>query len=222
MSENCRLIKSDATYLLYTLTSTNTSLTSSSVDLTTLLNSNTATTEWQVSDDCSKIMGKKFVYTTISSAMTLIPNLNVSWISFDSSLTYGIASGQIWKFNTPDNTYSTIYSSLNTNFSTGSIIKSYSNRIIVYTIGTSNVLLDVFVDNSNTLTKITNTTLSYTFTSSPKVSLSSKLTKILIYGVSSGSLKPYLFFADYNLKSIQSLTFPTETVFDPLNYLALV
>ena len=225
-SANCRLITSDGStkYLLYTLTNTaNTSLASSNVDLTSLLSANTATTGWQVSDDCTKIVGKNLVYATVSGSMSQVYS-NSSLISFDSSLTYGITSGQILKYNTTSKAYNAIYSSLNSSFTAGSIIKSYSNRIVVYKVSSTSVLLDVFVDNNNAVTNITSTT-SYTFTSSPKVSLSSQLTKILIYGVNGAtttSLKANLFFVNYTSKSIQTLTFPTETVLDPANFIALV
>lgn len=215
-SANCRLILSTGPtkYLLYTLTNTaNTSLTSSSADLTSTLSSNTATTGWQVSDDCTRIVGKNIVYATVSGTISQV-NSSSSFISFDSSLTYGITTtGQILKYNTTSKTYNAIYSSLNSSFTSGSIIQSYSNRIIVYKVSSTSVLLDVFVDNNNTVTNITSTTSSYTFTSSPKISLSSQLTKILIYGVNvattTSSIKANLFSVNYTSKAIQTLTFPT-------------
>lgn len=77
------------------------------------------------------------------------------------------------------------------------------------------------MDNNNLLTQITSNNL--TFTATPTISISSNLTKILVYGLNSTtSLQAYLYYVDYSGLSIQSLTYPYESIYDATNYFAIV
>lgn len=124
------------------------------------------------------------------------------------------------KYNQTSNTYQAIYSSLNTTFGDGSVIQSYNNRVIVYSINNNNVFVEVYVESNSGIVQISSQ--SFTFSATPSVSISSELTKLLIYGVNGTALSTYLFFINYDQLSIQKLTYPTGTVVDPARYLAAV
>lgn len=77
----------------------------------------------------------------------------------------------------------------------------------MYYVGTTSILFEVYLDTNNNLAKITSQTLN--FTAKPSISVSSQLTKILIYGVNSTALNAYLYFVNYTLSSVQTLSFPS-------------
>jgi hypothetical protein len=77
-----------------------------------------------------------------------------------------------------------------------------------------------FSDNSTTLTLAAS--FSLTYTSTPKVAISSELTKLAIYGKGASGANMNLYFIDYAGSTYETLEFPAETVLDPLNvYIAL-
>lgn len=83
------------------------------------------------------------------------------------------------------------------------------------------ILVEVYVDNNTAINKIASK--KYTFNSIPVISISSQLTKILIYGLdTTTTLQTYFFFVDYAQATLQTITFPSETLIDPANYLAMV
>ena len=201
---------------MYSFSSSNNALSSSSTNLTSLLSGWTASS-LKISADCSKLYASPKIYSLISGAYTPV-NANANWLAFDDSLTYGLISGSILKYST--NAYQTVYSNLSAAYGPGTVILSYANRIIVYLLDTNRLSFDIYADNANALKLISSQNLS--FTAAPSISVSSYLTKLLIYGANSASTQPYLFFIDYAKLSIQTLAYPLKTTFDPKNYLALV
>jgi len=125
----------------------------------------------KISDDCSRIYTlPNNVYSLSAGSYSSVSGASsLTWLAFDSSLTYGIISSKIYKYSPSG--YVSVYSNLNTNFGSATVIRSHSNRIILYTIGNNNILIEIYVDNNNALTQISSTTLNFTVT--PTVSLSS-------------------------------------------------
>ena len=103
-------------------------------------------------------------------------------------------------------TYVPVSSGINSAFVDGTVIQSYSNRIIAYIIEPTSIIIEAYIDNNNNLTLLTSKVLN--FTSKPAISISSQLTKVLIYGVNNGSLNTYLYFIDYANLVLSTLTFP--------------
>jgi hypothetical protein len=161
------MFKSANQYLLYNLINSN----NAPFDLTNLLSTKNSSTTWKISEDCSKFYASPDMYSLNSVNYTPVINLSgQTLLGSDATLTYSLASGKILKYISGNNSIITVYSNPNNSYA-GSVIRSYSNRIIVYTIASNNIVFEVYVDNNNTLTPISRQ--SFTFTSPPSISISS-------------------------------------------------
>ena len=78
---------------------------------------------------------------------------------------------------------------------------------MIYDTTVTTALVYAFVDNSNTLTQVFNS--SWTVDSNATVTVSPALTKIIFYGVSSSSLTTNLYFINYTASQYTSIDFPT-------------
>jgi hypothetical protein len=168
-----------------------------------------------ISNDCLRIKTDSKIFSAPSTSSSFVDaGATTGWLSVDSSLTYVLQASAILKFSSGNTSYDSVYTFSNLTFSAGSMIQTYSNRIVVYSTTASTANLNVFIDNSGTLTELL--ALAPTgFDSAPQVKTSSQLTKVLIYGLVSAAAKTYFYFVDYTTSSNRVITFPTVAIFDP-------
>ena len=183
-------------------------LNASSITKLTSPSGNLTTNTWAISEECSKIKAGNAVYVlSASGTYDLLTNPTaLTWVAFDSTMTYGLGSNKIYKYSSSGMTYVPVSSGINSAFVDGTVIQSYSNRIIAYIIEPTSIIIEAYIDNNNNLTRLTSKVLN--FTSKPAISISSQLTKVLIYGVNNGSLNTYLYFINYTNLVLSTLTFP--------------
>lgn len=174
-SSKCMIIsQGTSSYLLYSFTSTtvNTTFTNTNITYFAGISSVTGSTVWNINNDCSKfsIGSQIFAYTVAAAGFALVGNLNnFAWTALDSSFTYGLAPGAIFKYSSSSNIYKSYYS-LDTTFSTASNIVSSSSNIAVYKLTSTSATLSAFYDNGTALTLVLS--LSLTFVATPKITFS--------------------------------------------------
>ncbi len=170
--------------------------------------------KWMISDDCSRFSAGNNIFASASSnsSYSSVSNNNAfNWTVIDSTFTYALVSGAIWKYNSTANAFNSYYSSSNLTFTSSSTIKSYSNRLIIYELTSSAANAMVFLDNttSSSLSLISTISLS-SFLAAPKVALSPQLSKLIVYGTrSNGTLYTSFYYFDYSKLTTSTLTFPT-------------
>lgn len=216
-SQNCLIISKGTTYILYTLTQSSTgAITFTPKDITNTVSSAQTKVSWQVSNDCSRFSVDSYIYATFSGSFALAnSNLNsFVWISIDKTFTYALVAGSIWKYDSPNNVYKSYYSTLNSTFTSGSVIQSYNKSIIVYKLTSSSALVNAFVDSGSSLALLPNMLVTG-FIATPKIALSPQLSLVVIYGASTAKALNSIYYIDYTDKSVDKLDFPEDAVFDP-------
>lgn len=193
-SSGCHLLKDGTNYAIYPYSITNGTYTAGTTDTT--FPNGTSYSNMRISEDCSRIsIGTSAIFV---KSGTWSQRDSSTWLDTDSTLTYVLADtvGNIKKYSSATNTYSTVHTMVNVTLSASAKIASYSNRIIVYDISGSTVRIFTFVDNSNTFTQIFG--LTFTVTSGPKVIFSSQLTKVLFHGITNSSLTAKFYYVNYD------------------------
>jgi hypothetical protein len=180
-----------------------------------------SSTNWYISDDCLKIITDSNVYAAPSVSGTFASVGTVAgWLSYDSSFNYVLTANGIRKYSSTSNTYTNLYSFSAITFSSGAILTAYGNNLVAYQTTSTTAKLLVVVDNGGIVTNILER--SFTFTSAAAVLTSSRKSKILVHGLSSGSLSTYFYHIDYSSASSTVLTFPTTAVVDPATIMLLL
>lgn len=210
-SDSCRLVKNTGnnTYVLYWYSSNGTSLlVSNTFDLTSAL---TGTSSWEVSKDCTKLKADAnyFVYNGASYQAAVSPS---GITALDSSLTYAITTSSVLRYNSNTNQYANFITNLT--LSTNAKVQTYSNRVVVYDTSATGASIYSWLDNAGTgsLLLSFSTASLLNFSSTPVVRVSPQCSKVLILGMSAGSLKSYFYHLDYSGLSSTAVDFPLESV----------
>lgn len=165
-----------------------------------------------MSDDCSKFAIGNIVYVYSSAVSGYSPVNNnfqtFTWTSIDSTFTYVIVSSTIWKYNATSLRYVSYYSSLNATITSSCTLKTYANGLVIYQTSSSSAYVNAFTDNSTSLALFADTSL-VSFLATPKVALSPQLSKLIVYGKTSGGISVNFYYFNFTGSSATSITFPT-------------
>lgn len=180
-----------------------------STSITSLVTSNPST--FGVSQDCTKFRAGDSMFVksngTFSSAGSI-----TSFIAFDQDLMYAITINAAWKYNSSSKDYRQYLSNLT--FTSTTLVQSYNNSIITYSITANSVTINLYSDNGNSLTAIPSIQIAG-FNSTPNIAISPRLSFLVIYGTSSSGSIIKFYYVDYAGGKTKELNFPTEAVFDP-------
>ena len=215
-SQNCLVISKGTTYLLYVLTQSSLgAITFTPTDITAAVSNAPTKVSWKVSTDCSKISVDNYIFASFSGSFSLVNNNfnKFTWIAIDKTFTYALLSGSIWKYDATSNLNKS-YSTLNSTFTSGSQLLSYSTRIIVYQLTSLSALVNSFIDTGSALTQLPSIQMSG-FKATPKIALSPQLSLVVIYGASTNAALTNIYYIDYSDKTFDVLDFPEDAVFDP-------
>lgn len=212
---------SATTYLIYRYTTNGTALSVTTTDVSAALAGGASS--WAISSDCSKIKTDSSYRAIVSGSLTIVSNLSTI-ISTDALMTYAVTSTGILKYNATANAYSSLYSNANLTLSANAKIYSFSNKIVISDVSSNIAEVYAFVDNSGSVSLVFSysSTGTANFTASPTVYVSSGVTKILVYGLTSSGFETSFYYIDYTTFSSKELDFPADSIFDRNNvYLAL-
>lgn len=208
------------------MTNSNGSISFKKTNITFTANSLVDKSNWRISKDCLYFSAGKEVISYSSNGAYAFANSNfrtLSPIALDYSYGYALVQKEIWKFDNTSTkgTYKSYMTNISDLFDANTVVRSYQNRLILYTLSATSAFINVFGDNGTVLTKILE--VQYTsFASTPKIILSPGLTKFIIFGTTASGLFTDFYFIDYDNKLSQNLDFPTTSVIDPANTLVLL
>lgn len=207
-SKNCVIATNANAYTLYDVTA-------SVVPTVITTQVGNSPTTLQITDDCSKFRVDNKVYAKVNSNYQSVGGTFSSLVALDQTFTYVLADGVIWKYSASINAYQSYYS-VNSAFTAGTVLQSYSNSLIAYKLGSS-VLINAFIDNGSSLSLLPSIQLAG-YSTTPKIAVSPQLSMIAVYGANSNSsASTNLYHADFSAKTVETVAFPSEAVLDPSN-----
>lgn len=162
--------------------SPNSNITFVTQDITQALSTSNAnvTQRWIVSNDCSRfsVDSKAFYRTSDQVLPYALPSAS---ISFDDSITTALVGNSVWLLNNQTNSFSLAFNNTNTLFQWSNIYKVDNKILITGKNVTSAQVIAYSINNQGHFTN----SLNYIFTNfqnTPKIQVSSKLTKVLVIG----------------------------------------
>ena len=171
-------------------------------------------TKWGISTDCTKFRVNQVIFPSSSdfSQPTNDPN-NANWLAADQTLTYQLFSGSIKKYTASVDGYKDYLTMLNTTYDSFTIMRSSSNRLVLYRINGGFTDLIAFSDTGSTLVKVLELRVQ-DFTANQRVILSPDLSKLIVYGSKGSNLVANFYYIDYANSGWVAINFPTKTILD--------
>ena len=209
---SCRLVRNTANDQFKVIIFSNTGTTQ--IDASSVLTGITSTT-WKISTDCLKIQTDANVYAAASTAGPF-SNIGSSttWLNSDDSMTYALTATTILKYNSASPSYNLYHTFSGATFSSPSGISVSSGNVVAMSLSASTCKAYALADNGSALTQFFNHS-STSYDSGCNIRVSPLLSKLLVYGVSSGNLATYFFHLDFANQTSSTITFPSTSVFDP-------
>lgn len=161
--------------------------------------------------------GAQGQFVPISSSFT--PS---TWRSIDSNMTNAVIGNSIWRLNPSSNSFMQYYQSL-TPYLMNPQIFTFQNIIVVTSFNQNAAQVFAYLDDNNGhLTAVLNYQFN-NFVNTPKITVSPKLTKVLVIGpvaasssnMSNTKAQVDAFHINYTSMSTLNISFPIQTVADP-------
>ena len=152
---------------------------------------------------------------TISSNLALptTDSQNANWLAADQTLTYQLFAGSIKKYTASVEGYQNYLTSLSTTYDANTVMRSSSNRLILYRINGLVTDLIAFSDTGSTLVKVLEIQVK-DFTADQKVIISPDLSKLIVYGSKGSTIIANFYHIDYASNAWVTINFPTKTIVD--------